>query len=44
MEAAVDLVTRLGGEIFGLAFLVELLDLKGREKLKNYDIRSLIQY
>jgi adenine phosphoribosyltransferase len=44
MEAAVDLVKRLGGEIFGLAFLVELLDLKGRDKLKNYDIQSLIQY
>jgi len=44
MEAAVDLVKRLGGEIFGLAFLVELLDLKGRDKLKNYKIRSLIQY
>jgi adenine phosphoribosyltransferase len=44
MEAAVDLVKRLGGTICGLAFLVELTDLKGRDKLKGYDIRSLIQY
>ncbi len=44
MAAAVDLVKRLGGDIFSLAFLVELTDLKGRDKLKEYDVRSLIQY
>ncbi len=44
MAAAVDLVKRLGGKIFGLAFLVELTDLKGRDKLKGYEILSLIQY
>ena len=44
MAAAVDLVKRLGGVIHGLAFLVELVDLKGRDKLKDYEILSLIQY
>lgn len=44
MAAAVDLVKRLGGVIHGLAFLVELTDLKGRDKLKDYDILTLIQY
>lgn len=44
MASAVDLVKRLGGTIFGLAFLVELTDLKGRDKLKGYEILSLIQY
>ncbi|MBI3611228.1 MAG: adenine phosphoribosyltransferase [Nitrospirae bacterium] len=44
IAAAVDLVKRLGGEICGLAFLVELTELKGRDKLKGYDILSLIQY
>ncbi len=44
MAAAVDLTKRLGGVIHGLAFLVELTDLKGRDKLKDYDILSLIQY
>jgi adenine phosphoribosyltransferase len=44
MAAAVDLVRQLGGEICGLAFLVELTELKGRDKLKNHDILSLIQY
>jgi adenine phosphoribosyltransferase len=44
MAAAVDLVGKLGGEIFGLAFLVELSDLNGREKLKDQKILSLIRY
>jgi adenine phosphoribosyltransferase len=44
MAAAVDLVRQLGGEICGLAFLVELTELKGRDKLKDHDILSLIQY
>lgn len=44
MVAAVDLVKQLGGEIFALAFLVELTELKGRDRLKEYDILSLIQY
>lgn len=44
MAAAVDLVSQLGGEICALAFLVELTELNGRDKLKDYDILSLIQY
>ncbi|HUK57568.1 MAG TPA: adenine phosphoribosyltransferase [Nitrospiria bacterium] len=44
MAAAVDLVRQLGGEICGLAFLVELVGLKGRDKFKAHDILSLIQY
>lgn len=43
-KAAVDLVERLGGKVNGIAFLVELTFLKGRDKLKGYDICSLIQY
>ncbi len=42
--AAVELVKRLGGEVIGLAFLVELTDLKGRERLKDQEIYSLIQF
>jgi adenine phosphoribosyltransferase len=41
---AVDLVKKLGGEIMELTFLVELTFLKGREKLDNYPLFSLIQY
>ena len=43
-EAAVKLVEKLGGTVLGLAFLVELKFLKGRERLKGYRIHSLIQY
>ena len=44
ISATCDLVRRLGGEIVGLAFLIELTFLKGRERLKGYDIHSLIAY
>jgi adenine phosphoribosyltransferase len=44
ISAAVDLVRQLGGEIVELAFLIELTPLKGREKLKDYSVFSLIQY
>ena len=38
MAAACTLIEKIGGKIAGIAFLVELKDLNGREKLKNYDI------
>ena len=44
IAAAVDLVRKLGGEIVELCFLIELTALKGRERLKDYSIFSLIQY
>ena len=43
-SAAVDLVNKLGGKIIGVAFIIELVDLKGREKLKGYDVFSLVEY
>lgn len=42
--ATCRLVERLGGKIVGLSFLIELTDLKGREKLKEYEVQSLIRY
>ena len=44
MAAAAKLVEKLGGEVVGLAFLVELTDLKGREKISEYDIFTLMEY
>lgn len=44
MYAAAKLVEELGGEVVGLGFLIELEDLKGREKLKGYRVESLIKY
>jgi adenine phosphoribosyltransferase len=42
--ATADLAHALGAEIAGLAFVVELDFLKGREKLAKYDVYSLLHY
>jgi adenine phosphoribosyltransferase len=44
MEAACKLIEQLGGEIIQISFLIELSFLNGRDKLKKYDVQSLIQY
>ena len=44
MAAACQLVQGLGGEIVGIAFLIELAFLHGREKLADHEILSLITY
>ena len=43
-KAMADLVEQLGGEVVGMAFLIELDFLNGREKLDGYDVFSLIHY
>ncbi|CAN5567755.1 adenine phosphoribosyltransferase [soil metagenome] len=40
----IELVRQLKAEVVGLAFLVELLFLKGRERLKDQQVHSVIQY
>jgi len=42
-RAVADLVEKMGGTIVGFAFAIELVPLKGREKLKGYNILSLIK-
>lgn len=44
VSAAMELVEKLGGHIAGIAFLVELTFLKGREQLKGHDVFALIKY
>lgn len=44
IEATVKLVEQLGGVVVGIAFLIELAYLKGRERLKGYDIFTLMTY
>lgn len=44
ISATIDLVEKLGGIVVGTAFIIELTDLHGRDKIKNYDILSLMQY
>jgi adenine phosphoribosyltransferase len=43
-RAKCELVERLGGKVVGIAFIIELVDLNGRDKLQAYDILSLIKY
>ncbi|HSI33172.1 MAG: adenine phosphoribosyltransferase [Phycisphaerae bacterium] len=44
MKACCDMVERLGGTIAGIAVLIELAGLGGREKVGNYPIHSVLQY
>ena len=44
MEAACKLIEKLGGIVVQISFLIELTFLGGRERLKKYDVKSLIQY
>ena len=44
VEATVKLVERLGGNVVGCCFLIELDFLNAREKLEDYRIESLIHY
>jgi adenine phosphoribosyltransferase len=44
MAATLRLVEQLGGQVVGVAFMIELAFLHGREKLKNHPVHSLIVY
>ena len=44
VEAVAKLIEQAGGEVASLDFVTELTELKGREKLKGYDVMSLVEY
>ena len=44
IEAAVKLIVELGGKVVKVVFLMELAGLKGRERLNDYDVESVICY
>lgn len=44
VKATIDLVEKLGGVVIGCAFLIELLDLHGRDKIEDYEILALLDY
>ena len=44
IEAAIKMIEALGGEVVKIVFLMELAGLNGRERLKNYDVASVICY
>ena len=43
-RAVINLVEKLGGTVAGLAFVIELTFLNGRERFSGYKVRSLLQY
>ena len=44
MAAACKLIEKIGGQIMGITFLIELSDLAGRSKLSGYKINTVISY
>jgi adenine phosphoribosyltransferase len=43
-QAARNLVKKLGGEIVECAFIIELIDLRGRDKLKGENVYSVVEF
>ncbi|KJS83894.1 MAG: adenine phosphoribosyltransferase [Peptococcaceae bacterium BICA1-8] len=44
MRTTINLIEKLGGQVVGLGFLIELSFLEGRDNLLGYDIISLLEY
>jgi adenine phosphoribosyltransferase len=44
MEASCKLVQKLGGKVVGCAFVIELPDLKGRERIGNFELFKLVDF
>lgn len=44
VEAAADLIKQLGAEVAGMLFLLELEELKGRERLSEYKIETVLKF
>lgn len=42
--STIKLVEQLGGEVVAVLVLIELIDLNGRDRLKKYNVKSLLQY
>jgi adenine phosphoribosyltransferase len=44
MAAACKLIEKIGGQIVGISFLIELSELAGQDKLQRYDVKTVISY
>lgn len=44
MAAACELIEKIGGQIAGIAFLIELSDLAGRKRVTGYKIKTVISF
>ena len=43
-RATIDLVRQLGADVVGIQFLIELIELKGRDRLTGENVRAILQY
>lgn len=44
VNAAAKLIEKMGGKVVSMQFIIELTELKGREKNKEYHVQSLVEY
>jgi len=44
MAAACKLIEKIGGQVAGITFLIELRELAGRDKLAGYNVKTVISY
>ena len=44
MASACKLIEKIGGQVAGVVFLIELAELRGREKIADYKVKSIISY
>jgi len=44
MAAACKLIEKIGGQVAGIVFLIELAELRGKEKITGYKVKSIISY
>jgi adenine phosphoribosyltransferase len=44
VKAVIELIKKLGGKISGIGFVIELVDLNGKDKFKEYPIYSLVKF
>ncbi|MFZ5564142.1 MAG: adenine phosphoribosyltransferase [Thermodesulfobacteriota bacterium] len=44
VKAAINLVEKLGGQVVECAFVIDLPDLKGREKIRDYNVFTLMEF
>ena len=44
ISATIKMVEEMGGVVVGCAFLIDLKDLHGREKIKDYDVKALMEF
>ena len=44
VKAVIELIEKLAGKVAGIGFVIELVDLKGKDKFKEYPVFSLIKF